>query len=131
MFLFTRAVHNLVLNTISKAIGSAMIIIAFVCLAAIVSLWCISFIIAGLFAIHHYTTAYAQRNGLLKSYIDDIAKMKENILIHKDNIVLSKDIINQQPYIWVLDMENEFVSPLRNEYNKLPTLTAMIKNQLK
>ena len=131
IFLFTRSWKNLILSITTKALGMAIIILAIVCLAAIVSLWCIFFIIAGLTTIYYYTTSYTQRNGLLKSYIEDAVQQKEKIMKNHDNILLGKEIIIQQPYIWVLDLEDEFITSNYNEYNKLSALKAMIQNKLK
>ncbi len=131
IFIFSRQFGNIFLSVSTKAIGCAIIILAMICLAAIVSLWSILFILAGMLTIYYYTTAYAQRNGLLKKYIEDTATQKENILNQRDNILLGKEILSQQAYIWALDLEEKFITPNANEYNKLAALQAMIQNKLK
>ena len=130
IFLFTRPLRNHVLSILTKALGVAIILLTSLCMAAIISLWCILFIFGGLLSIYYYTTAYTQRNRLLKSYIEDIVKQKEYIIKHRDNILIGREIISQQAYIWVLDMEDEFITTIKNEYNKLSTLKAMISNKL-
>ena len=119
------------INVANKICGSGLIILSVVMLAAIISWWSILFILLSIFTILHYTSAYAQRNGLLKKYIEDIAKQKESLLKHKESIVIGREIANQQPLIWVLDMEDEFINNSINEYNKLLAMKYFIQKQLK
>ena len=67
----------------------------------------------------------------VKYYIDEIAQQKAKLLKNKDNILIGREIANQQPMIWALDLESEFESSIPNEQNKLSAMTAFIKNQLK
>ena len=62
---------------------------------------------------------YSKRLGLIKQYIQDVAKQKDYILQHRDNIVLGKDFLNYQAAIWAFDLENEFANSNKQEYNKL------------
>ena len=68
---------------------------------------------------------YGQRNGLLKPYIKEAADLKNYLSKHHDNILLGKEIANQQPNILALDMEDEFLST-NNEYNKLEAVKIAI-----
>ena len=86
---------------------------------------------SAIFAIRYYTSSYAQRNGLLKKYIEDIVAQKDKLLKHRETIVIGREIANQQPLIWALDLEDEFISIEANEYNKLLAMKCFIQNQLK
>lgn len=124
--IFTFPCQRLWSNILVKTAGSLLILPAFIIMAAVVSLWSILLIILSLLAIGHYTTAYAQRNGLLKSHIADIGKLRSYLGKHHDNILLGREIANQQPTIWVLDMEDDFLTDPVGEYNKLVTMKALM-----
>ncbi len=126
VFVFSLQVEKLFFQLLFKVIGIFILLFSIVVMAAVVSLWCIAFIYLALFTIKYYTTAYAQRNGLLKSHIANVAQIKANLIRHRDNILLGREIANQQPTIWVLDMEKEFVSETLNEFNKLSAMIALM-----
>ena len=126
MLIFMRTGQKLWSNILFKAAGSLIILPTVIIMAAVVSLWSILLIGLSLIAIGHYTTAYAQRNGLLKSHIADTAKLREYLRKHRDNIILGREIANQQPVIWVLDMEDEFLPEPAGEYNKLGTMKTLL-----
>lgn len=107
--------------------GIALIIPAVLIMAAVVSLWSVLLIALALLTIRHFTTAYGQRNGLLKSHIEELGNLRNSLTKHHDNIVLGKEIANQQPTIWVLDMENDFADVPANEYNKLDTMKHLLR----
>lgn len=127
MILFTQTSHRLWSSILLKAAGSLIIMLSVVAMAAVVSLWSIVFILLSLLAIRHYTAAYGQRNGLLKQHIEETSKLRDNLRKHRDSILLGREIANQQPIIWVLDMEDDFISEPANEYNKLNTMLAFLK----
>lgn len=124
---FSQNSKKLWLQILQKTIGCLILFFAFIIMAAVVSLPCIIFIYLSLFTIKYYTTAYAQRNGLLKSHIEEIERLRAKLTRHKNNIVLGREIANQQPTIWVLDMEKEFLTEPISEFNKLPALKAFMR----
>ena len=115
------------LQILLRIVGGFVFLFAIVLMAAVVSLWSVVFICLSLFTIKYYTTAYAQRNGLLKSHIADIAQIKANLMRHRDNILLGREIATQQPIILALDMEGEFMSEAVNEFNKLSAMITFMR----
>ena len=78
--------------------------------------------------IGRYTTAYANRNGLLKEQISEAENLRQHLLQHKENILLGREITAQQPNIVALNLIEEFISEtLSCEYNKLKTIQAMLQ----
>ena len=131
ILLFFMHTQKMWLQILLKTVGSFIFLFSIIIMAAVVSLWSIVFIYLSLFTIKYYTTAYAQRNGLLKSHIADISQIKANLIRHHDNILLGREIANQQPTIWALDMEKEFLSESLNEFNKLSEMNAFMQKVTK
>ena len=127
LVVFANAGKRLWMQIILKAVACIAILFSFILMAAVTSILSILFIILSLLTIRYYTTAYAQRNGLLKPHIAEIDAICSNLRKHHDNIVLGREIANQQPNIWVLDMEDEFISEPLSEFNKLPALKAFMQ----
>lgn len=127
LIIFTNAGSRLWMQIVFKAVACTIILFSVVLMAAVTSVLSILFIMLSLFTIRYYTTAYAQRNGLLKSHIAEIDHIRSNLRLHRDNIMLGREIANQQPNIWVLDMEDEFLSGPLSEFNKLPALKAFMQ----
>ncbi len=113
-------------NILYKAAGSLITAGAFVVMSALLSLSAVIIIMAILIIIACYMGIYGQRNGLLKPHIKEAAGLKEYLLKHHDNIILGREIANQQPYILALDMEEQFACK-NNEYDKLGAVTEAIK----
>lgn len=114
-------------NILAKAIGTALILLTLVIMSSVVSLIAVLLILVAILSIFYFTSGYTGRNGLLKPYIDDVVAVKERLRQYRDNILLGKEIANQQANILVLDMEDEFYSDRKNEYNKLNTIIEMIR----
>lgn len=113
-----------------RALGLVTLLPTMVAMSAVVSIWSVVLILLSLLVIRHYTNAYAERGGLLRQYIEDAANQKQSLLKHRENILLGKEIANRQAAIWVLDLEDEFISSGINEYNKLNAMKGFINNQL-
>ena len=127
IFTLLRPFKGFWINLLSKAAATLLIIFSVVIMAATVSLWCIGLVALSLLTIRHFTSAYGQRNGLLKKYINDLELVRVNLLKHRDSIVLGREIANKQPIILALNMENEFMETQPNEYNKLQTAVLLAK----
>lgn len=127
IIIFSQDPQKLWLQILLKALGCLFILFSVLIMAAVVSLWCILFVYLSLLTIKYYTAAYAQRNGLLKSHIAEIEQLRNRLIRHHDNIVLGREIANQQPSIWALDMEKDFISEPLSEFNKLPALLTFMK----
>ena len=127
IIIFSQSSQRLWIQILFKMLGSLFILFSIVVMAAVISLTSIALIFLSLVTIKYYTTAYAQRNGLLKPHIAEINHIRSNLRHHHDNIVLGREIANQQPNIWVLDMEDEFMTEPSNEFNKLPALKAFMR----
>lgn len=127
ILLCTYPLKKLWSNILFKTIGSIILMFTIIIMAAVVSLWSIGLLIGSLLTIRHFTTAYGQRNGLLKKYINEIQQTKENLRKHHDNIILGREIANKQPKILALDLENDFIEANGNEYNKLSAIMQLLK----
>ncbi len=123
--------YSKILSICFKVLGCGIILLAIVFILSVVSPWSMLFVLSAIFAIRYYTSSYAQRNGLLKKYIEDIAAQKDKLLKHKESIIIGREIANQQPFIWALDLEDKFIGTEANEYNKLSAMKCFIQNQLK
>lgn len=126
LLFYVQSVRNL-FNILAKAAGTALILLTVIIMSSVISLTAVLLIFAAVLAIFYFTTGYTKRNGLLKPYIDETATLKEHLRRHHDNILLGKEIANQQANILVLDMEDEFIAGSKNEYNKLSTVIDMIR----
>ncbi len=127
IFLCTCPLKKLWSNILFKALGCTLLLLTVIIMAAVVSLGSIALIIASLLTIRHFTTAYGQRNGLLKTYINELSQTKKNLCQHHDNIVLGREIANKQPKILALDLEKDFMENNGNEYNKLSAMELLLK----
>ncbi len=126
LLFYAQSVGNLY-NIAAKAVGTALILLTVIVMTSTVSLPAVALIFSSVSAIFYFTSGYGKRNGLLRPYIDQTAIQKEYLCRHKDNIMLGREIANQQANVLVLDMENEFVSDKKNEYNKLKTIVDMLR----
>ncbi len=111
---------------LAKAVGTALILLTLAVLAAVVSVSAVLLIFVSVLVIFYFTTGYTTRNGLLKPYIDETEALKLHLRKHHDNILLGKEIINQQANILALDMEEDFIPDKENEYCKLPTMKELV-----
>ena len=127
IFVFNRPARSAFVRTILKIIGIALFLLAIVAMAAEVSLWSALALQASLLAISRYTAAYAQRRGLLKSYIDNAAALRTRLPEQRETILIGHEIANQQAYIWAFKLEDAFAGAADNEYNKLPAIAELMK----
>lgn len=126
MLFYFQPVHSLY-NILAKAVGTALILLTGIIMTSVISPTAVLLIFAAILAILYFTTSYTKRSGLLKPYIDEAVMLKEHLRRHRNNILLGKEIANQQANILVLDMEDEFCDDKKNEYNKLKTIIDMIR----
>ena len=96
--------------------------------SALISPWAVLFILLSLIIISIYTSSYAQRNGLLREQIREASDMRNILLQRKENLMLGRDIVNQQANIMALNLVTEFNSDekQKNEYFKLDAVQALI-----
>ena len=126
LLFYIQFVSNLY-NIVAKAVGTALILLTGIVVSSVISPLAVLLIFGTILVIFFFTSGYSKRTGLLKPYIDETLKQKEYLLHQKDNILLGKEIANQQANILVLDLEKEFISNKTNEYNKLSTILDMIR----
>ncbi|MBE6448076.1 MAG: DUF2207 domain-containing protein [Alphaproteobacteria bacterium] len=127
MFCFYWRTNSLILKIICKTIGICILLLSILLYMSVVSIWSGVIFIMVLSAIRYFIIVYSRRNGLLRSYIESTAQQKEHLLKNKENIILGREIANQQSMIWALDMEDDFMPSLPNEYNKLPAMKVFIE----
>ncbi len=72
---------------------------------------------------------YSSRNGLLRSYVQDIIKQKEHLLKNKDTISLGRGFLKYQAFIFVCDIENE-IKPLQEDEKYKITIIKNIMKRL-
>ena len=113
---------------IAKVIGVIIIMAGFAMQSALISPWAVLFILLSLIIISIYTSSYAQRNGLLREQIREASDMRNILLQRKENLMLGRDIVNQQANIMALNLVTEFNSDekQKNEYFKLDAVQALI-----
>ena len=113
---------------IAKVIGIIIIMAGFAMQSALISPWAVLFILLSLIIISIYTSSYAQRNGLLREQIREASDMRNILLQRKENLMLGRDIVNQQANIMALNLVTEFNSDekQKNEYFKLDAVQALI-----
>lgn len=103
-----------------------IILVSFVIFSAVISPLAGLLIILAIVIIVISLGVYSKRLGLIKHYIQDIAKFKEYIQNHHDSIILGRDFLNYQAAIWIFDIEEEFKLSNDKEYNKLPIMTNIL-----
>ena len=114
-----------------RVLGLGVIAPALVVMSSVASWFSIVCILLSIVIIKYYITLYADRNGLMCQYVDDAVGQKSILQKHRDNILLSKEIVTKQASIWVLDLEDEFIDVIKNERNKLEAMKCLIQNQLR
>ena len=128
VILFNIRFAKLWAKILAKIGGIAVASAAIVAMSAIISPWAAILQLTALIVIGRYTTAYANRNGLLKEQISEAENLRQHLLQHKENILLGREITAQQPNIVALNLIEEFISETPPcEYNKLKTIQAMLQ----
>ncbi len=113
---------------LSKAGGTVVTLAAIIAMAAVISPLAAVLQLAALIVINHYTTAYANRNGLLREQITEAENLRRHLLQHKENILLGREIAAQQPNIVALNLCDEFITETPSgEYNKLTAVQSMLQ----
>ena len=128
IIVFNLKMLKLYTRIIAKVIGIIIIMAGFAMQSALISPWAVLFILLSLIIISIYTSSYAQRNGLLREQIREASDMRNILLQRKENLMLGRDIVNQQANIMVLNLVTEFNSDekQKNEYFKLDAVQALI-----
>ena len=98
-----------------------------VAFSAVINPFAAIFIMLSVAAIVVALEVYSKRYGLIKFYIRDMAKQKDYLLEHRDTILLGKDFLNNQSAIWAFEIENEFAPYCHAKYNKLSTMTEIMR----
>lgn len=116
------------LNWLSKTLAIILMLLTFVFLSAFISPLAVLCIALSLLTVKIYTSTYSQRNGLLRSQIKETQELKKRLLARHDDILLGKEIINQQANIVALDLINEFlIDENKSEFYKLDTAREILK----
>ena len=128
IIVFNLKMLKLYTRIIAKVIGVIIIMAGFAMQSALISPWAVLFILLSLIIISIYTSSYAQRNGLLREQIREASDMRNILLQRKENLMLGRDIVNQQANIMALNLVTEFNSDekQKNEYFKLDAVQALI-----
>lgn len=128
IIVFNLKMLKLYTRIIAKVIGIIIIMAGFAMQSALISPWAVLFILLSLIIISIYTSSYAQRNGLLREQIREASDMRNILLQRKENLMLGRDIVNQQANIMALNLVTEFNSDekQKNEYFKLDAVQALI-----
>lgn len=128
IIVFNLKMLKLYTRIIAKVIGGIIIMAGFAMQSALISPWAVLFILLSLIIISIYTSSYAQRNGLLREQIREASDMRNILLQRKENLMLGRDIVNQQANIMALNLVTEFNSDekQKNEYFKLDAVQALI-----
>lgn len=128
IIVFDLKMLKLYTRIIAKVIGIIIIMAGFAMQSALISPWAVLFILLSLIIISIYTSSYAQRNGLLREQIREASDMRNILLQRKENLMLGRDIVNQQANIMALNLVTEFNSDekQKNEYFKLDAVQALI-----
>ena len=103
-----------------------IILSCFVVFCAVINPLAALLLIGSMVAIIVALSVYSKRMGLIKSYIQDIAQLRDYIEKHRDTILLGKDFLNYQASIWAFDLEDKFAAYNDNEYNKLNIMKNII-----
>lgn len=98
-----------------------------VAFSAVINPFAAIFIMLSVAAIVVALEVYSKRYGLIKFYVRDMAKQKDYLLEHRDTILLGKDFLNNQSAIWAFEIENEFAPYCHAKYNKLSTMTEIMR----
>lgn len=116
------------LNWISKSAAISIMALTFVFLSAFISPWAVLYIALSLLTIKIYTSTYSQRNGLLRAQIVEAQELKKRLLLRRDDILLGKEIVNQQSNIAALELIDEFlIDENKSEFYKLDTAREILK----
>ena len=128
IIVFNLKMLKLYTRIIAKVIGVIIIMAGFAMQSALISPWAVLFILLSLIIISIYTSSYAQRNGLLREQIREASDMRNILLQRKENLMLGRDIVNQQANVMALNLVTEFNSDekQKNEYFKLDAVQALI-----
>lgn len=128
IIVFNLKMLKLYTRIIAKVTGVIIIMAGFAMQSALISPWAVLFILLSLIIISIYTSSYAQRNGLLREQIREASDMRNILLQRKENLMLGRDIVNQQANIMALNLVTEFNSDekQKNEYFKLDAVQALI-----
>ena len=128
IIVFNLKMLKLYTRIIAKVIGIIIIMAGFAMQSALISPWAVLFILLSLIIISIYTSSYAQRNGLFREQIREASDMRNILLQRKENLMLGRDIVNQQANIMALNLVTEFNSDekQKNEYFKLDAVQALI-----
>lgn len=84
-------------------------------------------LIISLLIIAGALNVYSGRLGLIKHYIQDIGRFRDYLLANRDNLVLSKNIVNYQALIWALDAEDKFDGAVSAEAYKIPVMQTIVR----
>lgn len=122
IIVFNLKMLKLYTRIIAKVIGIIIIMAGFAMQSALISPWAVLFILLSLIIISIYTSSYAQRNGLLREQIREASDMRNILLQRKENLMLGRDIVNQQANIMALNLVTEFNS---DEKQKTSILSLM------
>ena len=110
--------------------GSLSVLILLLCLviySALIHPLAALFLIFGTISTVYSIKLYSKRNGLIGSYINDIAKQKEHIIQNKDNISLSKGFLQHQSMIYICDLDDEIKPSVEDDKYKISIVNALIK----
>lgn len=114
-YMLKKRFNSKILNYIVKCFGSIFILFAILFMSVYIHLISSIIIAVIIYSIFEYSAIFSKRGGLLKNKIKEINNLKTYLENNVSIISISQDFINQQAYIYALDLEKLYA---KNDFNK-------------
>ncbi len=114
-YMLKKRFNSKILNYIVKCFGSIFILFAILFMSIYIHLISSIIIAVIIYSIFEYSAIFSKRGGLLKNKIKEINNLKTYLENNVSIISISQDFINQQAYIYALDLEKFYA---KNDFNK-------------
>lgn len=114
-YMLKKRFNSKILNYIVKCFGSIFILFAILFMSVYIHLISSIIIAVIIYSIFEYSAIFSKRGGLLKNKIKEINNLKTYLENNVSIISISQDFINQQAYIYALDLEKFYA---KNDFNK-------------
>lgn len=119
---------SVILNWSSKFFAIFIILFTMLMMSIYVHPLTTLFYVMMIYAIFAYTAIFAKRNGLIRNNIKEAQEYKSYLLRNADNIVLGRDFLSQQAYIFAFEVGDKFpCNPNIQDYYKLDVAAELIK----
>ncbi len=99
---------SVILNWCSKIFAIFIILFTMLMMSIYVHPLTTLFYLLMIYAIFAYTAIFAKRNGLIRNNIKEAQEYKSYLLRNVDNIVLGRDFLSQQAYIFAFEVSDKF-----------------------